>query len=360
MTTADILNQTITIPITIIVGSQEIELDTLLDSGATGCYIHQAFVNTLKIPLVPIQVPIEVKNVDGILNKSGSITQKAYVSLLIDGLHMEQEVHVTNLGKHRLILGLPWLRTWNPEVDWKQGTLQWRNNREDNAISLINYMEEQDSNLALRIVNSNNHEEQLLDPLEQKELIQVKLLTSQAKMPICATPGSAGFDLISPEAISIPAHSRKLIDTQIALSIPLGFYGRIAPRSGLSMQEIDIGAGVIDSDYRRPVKALLINNGNTSFQVTKGTRMAQLIFEKISTRGINQVKDLDSTERNMKGFGSTGSRTTTLQYEPIEENGAIVQPQWFNIFHIYHEVDELPKMWINTKISHAQKLIKQR
>ena len=94
---------------------------------------------------------------------------------------MEQEVHVTNLGKHRLILGLPWLRTWNPEVDWKQGTLQWRNNREDNAISLINYMEEQDSNLALRIVNSNNHEEQLLDPLEQKELIQVNYLRVKRK-----------------------------------------------------------------------------------------------------------------------------------------------------------------------------------
>ena len=80
---------------------------------------------------------------------------------------------------------------------------------------------------------------------------------SQAKMPIGATPGSARFDLISPEAISIPAHSRKLIDTQIALSIPLGFYGHIAPRSGLSMQEIDIGAGVLDSDYHGPVKALL-------------------------------------------------------------------------------------------------------
>src|SRR6266540_2271805 len=101
-----------------------------------------------------------------------------------------------------------------------------------------------------------NHEERPLDSSERKELVQVQLLTSHAKLPFCATIGSAGYDLISPEAISIPAYSRK---------------------------SIDIGAGVIDSDFRGSVKALLINNGNVPFQVAKGDRIAQMIIEKIST-----------------------------------------------------------------------------
>jgi len=80
-------------------------------------------------------------------------------------------------------------------------------------------MEEQDSELTLRTITSNDHKERPLDSSEQKELVQVQLLTSHVKMPIHATTGLAGYDLISPEAISIPAYSRKLIDTQLALAI---------------------------------------------------------------------------------------------------------------------------------------------
>ena len=83
-------------------------------------------------------------------------------------------MYVTNLGNQRLILGLPWLRTWNPDVDWEKGTLQWRENREVDAYDLINHTEEQDSDLALRTVTSNDHEERPLDSSEQKELVQVQ------------------------------------------------------------------------------------------------------------------------------------------------------------------------------------------
>ena len=78
------------------------------------------------------------------------------------------------------------------------------------------------------------------------------------------------------------------------------------------MKSIDIEAGVIDSDFHGSVKALLINNGNNPFEVAKGDRMAQLIIEKISTRGLVQTLELPVTERNKKGFGSTGLKTTTL------------------------------------------------
>ena len=94
-------------------------------------------------------------------------------------------------------------------------------------------MEEQDSDLALRTITSIDHKERPLDSSEQKELVQVQLLTSHAKMPIPATTDSAGYDLISPEAISIPAYSQKLIDTQLTLAISHGYYRHIAARSGL-------------------------------------------------------------------------------------------------------------------------------
>ncbi len=113
-----------TLSITMFVGSKEIIVDVLLDSGATECYIYQAFANLLKILLVSTSVSIRVQNVDGILNQLGSITRKAHIDLLIDRLHMEQEMFVTNLGNQRLILGLPWLCTWNPDIDWEKGTLQ--------------------------------------------------------------------------------------------------------------------------------------------------------------------------------------------------------------------------------------------
>src|SRR6266511_2336662 len=187
-------------------------------------------------------------------------------------------------------------------------------------------MEEQDSDLALRTVTLNDHEERPLDSSEQKELVQVQLLTSHAILPIRTTIGLAGYDLISPEAISIPAYSRKLIDTQLAFAIPHGYYGCIAARSGLSIKSIDIGAGVINSDYCGSVKALLINNGNVPFQVAKGDRIAQMIIEKILTQGLVPVTELPKTERSKKGFGSTGSRNMTLQSINIDEgNGAIVE-----------------------------------
>lgn len=73
----------------------------------------------------------------------------------------------------------------------------------------------------------------------------------------------------------VPAKGKALISTGIAMAIPEGNYGRIAPRSGLAAKYfIDVGAGVIDSDYRGEVKVLLFNFGDTDFKVSKGDRIA--------------------------------------------------------------------------------------
>jgi len=98
-----------------------------------------------------------------------------------------------------------------------------------------------------------------------------------------------------------------LVSTGIALGIPEGNYGRIAPRSGLSYKNgIDIGAGVIDSDYTGEIKVLLINISNEPFEVEVGDRIAQIIIGKYLVTEIEEVEKLDESERGDAGFGSTG------------------------------------------------------
>ena len=95
--------------------------------------------------------------------------------------------------------------------------------------------------------------------MEAIELPCMKLLPT-ACMPICATPKSVGLDLYSPTSVLIPAHDKVFIDTGIAFQIPMGYYGQIAPRSGLAIHHhIHVGAGVVDPDYTGSVQVLLLN-----------------------------------------------------------------------------------------------------
>lgn len=136
---------------------------------------------------------------------------------------------------------------------------------------------------------------------------KVILLADNAKTPMRASAGAAGYDLYSIEDMVIPAGKRTLVRTGIVIEIPhSGLYARIAPRSGLSLKGIDVGAGVIDSDYRGEVKILLINNGVNDFSVKSGDRIAQMIFEVIVTPLILSSNVITSTERAAGGFGSTG------------------------------------------------------
>ena len=87
----------------------------------------------------------------------------------------------------------------------------------------------------------------------------------------------------------------------------MGLCGFVAPRSGLTWKHsIDVGAGVIDADYRGPVGVILFNHSDVDFEVKVGDRVAQMIIEKILTPEVAEVDDLDSTVRGAGGFGSTG------------------------------------------------------
>jgi dUTP pyrophosphatase len=134
-------------------------------------------------------------------------------------------------------------------------------------------------------------------------------LYKNAIRPTKGSAGAAGYDLyafVENGNIDIQPGERKLINTGIQISIPSYCYARIAPRSGLAVKEIDICAGVVDSDYRGYIHALVVNNSKQVFTVAHGDRIAQMIFEQIINPVFVETPVLASTDRGNKGFGSTG------------------------------------------------------
>jgi len=138
--------------------------------------------------------------------------------------------------------------------------------------------------------------------------INVKKLSENATIPTQGTSFAAGYDLYAAEDAVVVCGTRKLIKTNVSMEITPGYYGRIAPRSGLAYKNgIDVLAGVIDSDYRGDIGVILYNTDkNIDFSVKKGDRIAQIIFEACYTATLNNVDNLDNTLRQAGGFGSTG------------------------------------------------------
>ncbi|XP_050233343.1 deoxyuridine 5'-triphosphate nucleotidohydrolase-like [Mercurialis annua] len=144
-------------------------------------------------------------------------------------------------------------------------------------------------------------------PLPADSFFKVKKLSDKAVLPTRGSPLSAGYDLASATEAKVPARGKALIPTDLSIAVPEGTYARIAPRSGLAWKHsIDVGAGVIDADYRGPVGVILFNHSDVDFEVKSGDRVAQLIIEKIITPNVLEVEDLDDTVRGEGGFGSTG------------------------------------------------------
>ncbi len=130
-------------------------------------------------------------------------------------------------------------------------------------------------------------------------------------LPQYKTTGAAGMDLFAAVENPVTIHSRDvmMISTGIRLSIPPGYEGQVRPRSGLALKH-GIGLlnspGTIDSDYRGLVGVIVFNFGDNPFVVKRGDRIAQLVICKVERVSFQIVDELDSSERNSGGFGSTG------------------------------------------------------
>lgn len=143
--------------------------------------------------------------------------------------------------------------------------------------------------------------------MSAEQFLRFKKLDPRAMLPSRGSPFSAGLDLHSIEASTLEPNQRQLIRTGLAVAIPEGHYGRLAPRSGLAVQKgIDVLAGVIDADYRGEIQCLLHNTGAEIVELPAQTRICQLIVEKMITPTPVWADDLTNTTRGSGGFGSTG------------------------------------------------------
>ncbi|XP_074567172.1 uncharacterized protein LOC141823861 [Curcuma longa] len=182
-------------------------------------------------------------------------------------------------------------------------------------------------------VNENDEEihspeQEILAVLTIEEvlpIVEFKRLSPNSTIPTRATYGAAGYDLHIISNVEINAGGRDLLGTGLAMAIPEGYYGRIAPRSGVAWKKgIHIGAGVIDSDYRGEIKILVFNLTYEPVQFKRGEAIAQIIFTKISTPTMMQVPQLPDTRRGTSGFGSTSNNNqTSVNQVPPEDRVSI-------------------------------------
>ena len=137
--------------------------------------------------------------------------------------------------------------------------------------------------------------------------LRFKQLDPRAVLPKRGSALAAGLDVCCIEDVKIDAKQRVMARTGLAVAIPPGFYGRVAPRSGLAAKNgLDVLAGVIDSDYRGEISVVLYNTGDEPINLPAGSKICQLIIEQIITPEAAWATNLEETARGAGGFGSTG------------------------------------------------------
>ena len=136
--------------------------------------------------------------------------------------------------------------------------------------------------------------------------IKFTKITENAKTPTRGSEFSAGFDLFAPQESIIEGNSRKVILTDISIEIPHNHFGLIATRSSMAINYIDVVGGIIDSDFRGNIGVILSNKNNSSFTITKGQKIAQILLIPIIAGSMREVDALTTTTRDRSGWGSTG------------------------------------------------------
>lgn len=134
-----------------------------------------------------------------------------------------------------------------------------------------------------------------------------KKLTENAFAPERGSPNAVGLDLRALHTDTVLKSNSLLVKTGIALKIPSNCYVRIAPRSGLALNNmIGVGAGVVDPDYTGEICVLLFNHScEKDFVINRGDKIAQIICEMARFPELYEFEKTEITERGEGGFGST-------------------------------------------------------
>jgi len=144
-------------------------------------------------------------------------------------------------------------------------------------------------------------------------VVQIRRLPHHDGLPLPTrqTAGAAGYDVCSAEPdFTIDPLERRLVRTGLALAIPLGYEAQVRPRSGLAVKHgltLPNSPATIDSDYRGELMIPMINLGREPVSVSRGMRIAQLVFQRVEAVDLQEVAELPPSERGGGGFGSTGS-----------------------------------------------------
>ena len=141
--------------------------------------------------------------------------------------------------------------------------------------------------------------------------VSCKKLDPRAKLPVYATPGAAAADLCAllAEPLTIAPMERVLVPTGLAIALEPGTVGLVYARSGLASKfgvTLSNCVGVIDSDYRGELQVAMTNHSKTPYTIRPGDRIAQLVVSPVFLPEVEEVPELDETERGAGGFGSTG------------------------------------------------------
>ena len=146
------------------------------------------------------------------------------------------------------------------------------------------------------------------------EMLKIKKVKENAKVPHRATSGSAGLDLCAciDEPVTLEGGDTAVIPTGIAIALPSADYGAfVFPRSGIAVKH-GIGllnsVGVVDSDYRGEIMVGVINQVKEAYTIQPGERIAQMVIMPVSMMPVEEVAELDDTARGAGGFGSTGKK----------------------------------------------------
>ena len=154
-------------------------------------------------------------------------------------------------------------------------------------------------------------------------------------LPAYQSDYAAGMDLLAAVDIAEPLRllpgARTLVPTGLILQLPLGTEAQVRPRSGLALRHgitVLNSPGTIDCDYRGEIQVLLVNLGDTPFDVTRGERIAQLVVARVARAELREVRVLAATKRGQGGFGSTGVRAAPAKTgKPTSSKAGVKKPR---------------------------------
>ena len=140
-------------------------------------------------------------------------------------------------------------------------------------------------------------------------ILNIKKLAPEAQIPARAHDTDAGFDLYANATVTVASGKNVLVPTGIALGLPQGTAGLVHPRSGVAAKHMITvlnAPGTVDEGYTGEVLVNIINHGRKPYRIEAGSRIAQLIIQRVEHPTIQVVDELQPTQRGIQGHGSTG------------------------------------------------------